>query len=257
MRKYLITLAFSVSLLSTPSFAQDWSGFYVGAHAGYGWGDGNVDLSGSSGAIHWNDPFLPGDQRQNFGGLDGWLGGLHVGANYQTGLVIVGLEADVSWSDIGDDLTTGVSVQGAQWDIKTELDAFGTVRGRLGFLVSPTFLVYGTAGAAWGQFDVRQATTFLNPPDDGGRTSGSFNHFGYVVGGGAEWALGQNLFLRAEYLYLDFGKEDYALKGTNKPPNDPAAVPYIETFSAEHELHTLRVGVSYKFGARESVVPLK
>lgn len=248
MRKYMFALAFvSSSVFSTVASADDWSGPYIGAHAGYASGDAAVDLTGSSGAIHYNDPFLPGDQHQKFGGYDGWIGGGQIGFNQQFDTIVAGVEADVSATDVGSDLTTGISVQGASWDISSELEVLGTVRGRLGFLLSNQLLAYGTGGFAWGRVDVKQATTFHNPPDDGGRTSGTINHFGYAIGGGLEYMIAPKFSIKAEYLYVDLGKEDYALSGTTKPPSNPAAAPYVETFASDIELHTFRVGLNYAF----------
>ena len=110
----------------------NWSGIYVGANAGYAWGDNSVDLTGSSGAKFYKDPFLPGDRHQDFDNSDGFVGELQVGVNQQNGNVVVGLEADVAWSAIDAELTTGISVQGAQWDITSELETLATFRARLG-----------------------------------------------------------------------------------------------------------------------------
>ena len=236
----------------TPSIKDDisqapinWSGVYFGVNAGYAWGDSEVDLTRSSGAIYYNDPFLPSDRRQDFEDADGFLGGVQVGINKQFGRSVIGLEADVAWTNIEDELTTGVSVQGARWDISSELETLATFRARFGFLVHDNLLVYGTAGVAWGRFDINQATTFVQPCcADGGRTGGKEDHVGYVVGAGAEYALSNNWTIKGEYLYVDLGDQDYALSGTVSPTS---STPYVETFAAEHELHILRAGLNYKF----------
>ena len=231
----------------------DWTGLYVGAHVGYGWGNWDVDLSGSSGAIHYNDHFVP--SRGSLDSGDGWLGGLQAGYNYQTGSLVLGLEADVSWTgmDASGRFTT-VAPNFTTWDIDSELNVFGTVRTRLGFTTG-SLLIYGTGGLAWGQTDTSQATNWFPPanPDVGGRTSGKTNHIGYAVGAGVEWMMSPNWTLKSEYLYVDLGKENYALKGTTKPDND---VPYIETFATDLDFHTIRVGLNYKFGDR-APAPLK
>jgi outer membrane immunogenic protein len=93
----------------------DWTGFYIGAHGGYGWG--------------------------SFGGLDpdGGFGGGQIGVNWQFAPNWVwGVEADISGADMKDSVA-GVSVK---------TDVFGTVRGRLGYTVDRT-MFYGTGGFAW------------------------------------------------------------------------------------------------------------
>lgn len=98
----------------------DWSGFYIGAFGGYGWGE-------------TDDGFDSVD-------IEGALAGGTVGYNHQMGQFVVGLEADGAWSGIeGDD---------AAFD--TSIDWLSTVRGRVGFALD-NFLIYGTGGAAIGE----------------------------------------------------------------------------------------------------------
>ena len=119
------------AMLATPAAAADlaykapqaayavapvftWTGFYLGANAGYGWGE--ADYSGD---------------------IDGFAGGIQAGYNYQlSGPFVIGVEADIQYSNIG----SGVF----------ELDYFGTVRARAGFAVDQ-FLLFGTAGFAYGR----------------------------------------------------------------------------------------------------------
>lgn len=246
-------------LMAAPASAegpvQSWSGLYLGGHAGYGWGDWDADLSHSSGAIHYSDPFVPADNALSVG--DNWLGGFQIGWNRQSGSVVWGLEADVSWTGLdasGRYQTADTPKCGnescTQWDIDTKLDLFGTVRGRLGYLVTPNLLLYGTGGFAWGIVDAHQAANHNGPDflDPGGRTSGDVNHFGWTAGAGGEFLLASNITIRAEWLYVDLGKENYMLTGTTKPDNN---VPYAETFATDLSFHTVRIGVNYRFGAGE------
>lgn len=246
---YLTAAAIALLAASAPAHAQEgynWSGFYFGAHAGYGSGDTGVDLSNSTGAIFYNDPFAP--EQGSLSDASGFVGGLQLGADRQFGSVVAGVALDVSWPELDADGTFTTPL-GSQWKITSSLDTLATARGRLGVLVTPSILLYGTAGVAWGRVDVSQATTFVSVPggvpyDEGGRTSGTFDHVGYVVGAGLEYAVGGGWSLSAEYLHVDLGDQDYQLTGTTKPNG---STPYVETFVSDLEIDVVRAGLNYRF----------
>lgn len=261
MRKYLITLAFSVSLLSTPSFAQDWSGFYVGAHVGHAWADWDGNLlyePGGHGTGAFSGHALWGPTTSRTIDGDGWLGGVQLGFNNQVGTFVWGLEGDISWTGIdGSDTFRTLTPAGAPanvtWDPSLDLEVFGTIRGRVGVLASPDLLLYGTGGLAIGRTDAKHVATHLTLGVTGlGSTSET--HVGWTLGGGLEWLLAPNWSLKGEYLYVDLGREDYRFTGDNLIGG---GVFDTDSFPADLQFHTLRVGLNYKFGARESVVPLK
>ena len=114
-----------VAPVYVPAFT--WTGFYVGANAG--WGFGNMDSVGVSG----------------FGDLDGFVGGGQIGYNYQLGQIVLGLEADFQ----GADLKAGPSWAGLGIVGEGKTEWFGTVRGRVGYAFD-RFLPYLTGGFAYG-----------------------------------------------------------------------------------------------------------
>ena len=135
---------------------------------------------------------------------DGWLGGFQAGFNKQFGTVVVGLEADVSWTDNdGRGTFLPYPAQGPDpaWNIETELEMFGTLRGRLGFLASPDLLIYGTGGFAWAQVDSNISVTYSLTPCNGGPCatgSADADHFGWTIGAGAEWKIARNWSIKSE-----------------------------------------------------------
>jgi outer membrane immunogenic protein len=245
----------------SPGYAPtSWTGLYIGAHGGYAWGDFDGPLS------YDDAPLFPAsifDSSEKSIDADGWFGGFQAGFNKQLGTVVVGLEADVSWTDNdGRGTFLPYPAQGPDpaWNIETELEMFGTVRGRLGFLATPDLLVYGTGGFAWAQVDSNISVTYSLTPCNGGPCatgSADNNHFGWTLGAGAEWKLSRNWSLKSEYLFVDLGTEDYAYVGSTLPPLGPG--PYdTDHFHADLELHTVRVGLNYQFGGdREAPAPLK
>ena len=110
-----------------------WSGFYVGANAGYAWG--KADLTGPAGTTFTTDT-------QN-----GLLAGITLGYNLQTGVWVWGFEGDVDYAWIKGNAVNTVGTGcagGGGCDIKNTF--FATARGRIGYATGPV-LFYGTGGA--------------------------------------------------------------------------------------------------------------
>ena len=160
-----------------PAFS--WTGFYVGANAGYAWG--NVNANGFA----------------NVGNLDGFIGGGQVGYNYQIGQFVVGAEADFQGADLSSGNNLGLV------GVKTEY--FGTVRARLGFAVD-RFMPYVTGGWAYG--NVKTSIPAIGFSSDRSHTGG------WTLGGGVEYAFTNNIIAGVEYLYVDLGEKNILGAGT-------------------------------------------
>src|SRR5262245_12595827 len=136
-----------------PRVASDWTGFYIGVHGGYGWARPSIsdlDLNGFVGSnenLFFHAPRLRGAV---FGG--------HAGYNWQTGQRgVVGLEIDYSAANIkraqgvtSDVFPADFPGEPETRTLQSKLDGLASARARVGFLVGPEFLLYGTGGAAWG-----------------------------------------------------------------------------------------------------------
>jgi len=180
MRKSLL-LASVAALMAAPAFAADlparsgpvapmapiaappafsWTGFYVGANAGWHWADSD-----------------------NLGGKDDdFTAGGTLGYNMQYGRYVVGLEGDWNWADTkrGTALTGGLVGDNAS----SGMDWIATARARLGFAFD-RFMLYGTGGFAFADVD---STINFN-----GATGGnSDTRWGWTVGGGLEYSLMNN-----------------------------------------------------------------
>lgn len=195
-----------------------WTGLYMGANVGYGWGAGDkvgitdgLGFQGNAGTLH----------------NDGVFGGAQFGYNYQAGRFVLGLEADIQASDMNDRVA-GVAGPYAV-TAKSDINYFGTVRGRLGIAAGPA-LFYATGGWAWADVDYKLSTfdgvTLTSLADT------SFKS-GYTIGVGVEYAFARNWTTKVEYQYLDFGKNPLAGAG-------------IST-NERLDAHTVRMGVNYKF----------
>lgn len=185
-----------------PSYSLErWSGFYIGA--GLGYGSGNVGVDGTSG-------FFNMDQ-------SGALGSLFAGYNWQMGGMVTGLEVDVGTGNVGGSHNNLGSL------VQLDLNAIGSVRGRIGFLMTPQALIYATGGLAWANYDFK--ATAANTVSD--------TLVGYQIGAGLEYMIAPQWTMRLEYNYTDLGSARI----------DQGSV--INKY--EPELHTVRAGVAYKF----------
>jgi outer membrane immunogenic protein len=249
-----------------------WTGFYAGLNAGYGF-----DASGSSGATvigttaasgiiaNGAAPGLVAFSNRNAN--DGFTGGGQIGYNYQltpgSGFV-VGVEADAQYLGFGTSRNTASFVGTPNADLTfvnpnglSNLDYFGTVRGRLGYAFDRT-LVYGTGGFAYGGGG---GSSFGLP-----NSTGDTFRTGWAAGGGIEYALPTDSFLnffrssavtlKVEGLYVSLDRNSsngvfaysnstgtqYSVSGTDYA----AATGYASRRSDEFAV--VRAGLNYKFG---------
>lgn len=218
-----------------------WTGFYAGVNAGYGWG--KFDERDSSITTDGTFPGLPATPA-TYAGLprtvkaDGFVGGLQAGYNAQFGALVVGVEADYQFADLDRTIDYLGSVAGPYYLTNAKLNQFGTVRGRIGYAFD-RFMVYGTGGLAAGSVKTSVAVT---PGTTGVGTafaaSVSDTSVGYALGGGVEAALWANWSVKAEYLYVNLGRE----RSTYPIGGGASASANIKT-----DAQIVRVGLNYRF----------
>ncbi|WP_247986871.1 outer membrane beta-barrel protein [Bradyrhizobium sp. 186] len=205
-----------------------WAGFYLGAHGGYGWVDDPFTKTISRPAVF---PQLSGvDSR-------GFVAGFHAGANWQSRSVVGGLELDISGTGIkGSTSNTAGGLQVTQTD---KFAPMGSVRARLGYLVTPDVLLYGTGGLGWTQFTAVNELPGFTPS-----SLATQNWvFGWVGGGGVEARLGQTNWLgRIEYLHYDFGNTGSVSSTAPSLFTGPIGAYSSGRLTAD----IVRAGVSYK-----------
>jgi outer membrane immunogenic protein len=263
MSKKFLMAAACAAMAASPAIAADmllkapppapvynWTGFYAGANVGYSWGisDPNVNFFDAS-------AFIIASSDHSFN-IDGVIGGGQAGFNWQTGNWVWGAEADIQGSGqrgTGNfNCAAACSVIGPVTEtLNQKLDWFGTVRGRLGFTVTPTLLLYGTGGLAYGEIET---DGLISDP-----ASFSLNTLktGWAAGGGIEDRIVGNWTVKLEYLYMDLG--DVSSNGLTAtgiivpgvPHNGPPIVNHLSTsFTASGPGITdsiVRLGANYKF----------
>jgi opacity protein-like surface antigen len=188
-----------------PVYLSDWAGFYIGVNGGGAFTEDKFSV----------DPALRNSKPS--GGL---VGG-HAGYNWQYGNVVAGLETDVDGAFISKTFMPEAGVK-----LKDKTDELATARARLGYLVLPNLLVYGTAGAAWGHTEISKTTAAVNVTD-------GISQFGWAAGAGLEYKIWGPLIARAEYLHYDF-------------ENTSLVSPSL-TGTVRESIDAVRGGLSYKF----------
>ena len=193
-----------------------WTGFYVGANAGAGIG---------------NSEFADPAQLNGVAGLPG------VGAGYNWQLSpnwVAGLETDIAFrSEIGGGSNGLLSAT------ESDYGYLGTLRPRLGYLVTPTLLLYGTGGLAYGNAIAPKAYTGIGAA---GLWGVRLDHNdtllpGWTAGGGVEWMFHPNWSVKVEYLYVQLAHSDplYLTNAGVWPVCDKSA------------MHVVRAGINYHF----------
>lgn len=209
-------------------------------NAGWIRSESDARLTGTTGVF---DPLvLPINnlQPRQFGySGDGFLAGLTLGYNQKMGVAFVGgIEADIAYTDI-DNGATGVNppVLGfvAPTTISTELDWFGTVRARAGWLASQQILLYATGGLAYANIEL-SASESLTAVGLLGTGSSSDWKAGWTVAGGMEWLLGNKTTLKGEYLYYDLNDSSVTIVSVGAPGT--------ATYNVENKGHIVRVGLN-------------
>lgn len=221
------------AMAPAPMFvAMNWTGFYVGAQVGYSWGNHRISRLDATGAVRVFGGFPLSDEND----VDGFVGGLHVGYNYQTGSFVFGIEADGEFSDAKYSRGLVRGAPGVDFNYGSK-DWQASLRARAG-LTFGNALLYVTGGLAIADVNSRV--------DVGGVlfTAYSKTKTGYTVGAGVEYALSSNWSARAEYRYTDLGSI-----------RSPSPGGVTVTFRTDELVdHTLRLGVSYRFGSPSRAV---
>jgi outer membrane immunogenic protein len=248
---------------ATPVVAYSWSGFYIGANAGYAWGKTDVTASAAGPPTGFIAAFQNYYNTNGTFGLSprGFVGGAQTGFNYQTGMLVYGLEADVQYFTVNASRDTGAIAtpnvgQTARFQDTLDASWLVTIRPRVGVAFDRT-LLYATGGMAISRLKLSQRIDICNaggaacPPFDGFLDgSASSTKIGWVLGGGIEHALIGNWTVKAEYLYVDLGNVELQ-RFLVAPVLIPSA--FIDS-TANLKAHIARFGINYMFYSGGPVV---
>jgi outer membrane immunogenic protein len=250
--KMIVALSFGILSLGSTAFAADlppaplprapiaylpvarpftWTGIYVGGNIGYGWTYANLTDTGPAAGTGFGQVF-PLGSTTSFS-QHGFLGGAQIGFNYQINQFVIGFEGDFDATAIKNDTFGGGFGAGSYknpW--------MATFAPRFGWAFDRT-LFYGKAGGAW------MEEKYSGSAPDGSSLSGTFDRWGWMLGAGLEYAVTDNITLKAEYNYLNFGTQNQTLT-----PNATDLVTQTITFdsnSAKLTASVVKVGVNWLF----------
>ncbi len=230
-----IVMTAATLLASMPALAADpvapSSGFYVGGHAGYLFGNTTATLSDPTGVA------TAGGTTQ-YGLL---FGGVQAGYEHVfPSRLMLGVEADLSFPDFMDQSEILSYRANANGSGNEQLQFLGTLRGRIGYSFG-SWTPYLTGGLALGSFRTAlvDATTGNEDATPGNK------RLGYVVGAGIDRALDNHWSARLEYLYAAFGPSGFRFAASGPGYDSPAR------YDSQYDFHMFRIGLNYHFGATE------
>jgi len=224
-----------------PPLVPEWAGFYIGINGGGGWA--RTDFESQS---FFTDTFLgttsssilhiPPNARGS-----GGIFGFQAGHNWQWGPVVGGLEIDFDGASIKDSSTFFFPDSlNTTFSQETKIDELASARARLGYLIFPTWLLYGTAGLGWAHMRFNNTETFVSRIETFESSSSTFaNQFGWVVGVGLEWQFIPHWLLRGEWLHYDFGR--------NTIVDQAGVFSNFDAINARTTVDVARAALSYKF----------
>lgn len=220
-----------------------WTGFYLGAHIGYGWGNTRFDSA-------LTDLFTNNGIASPNHNTSGMVLGGQFGWNYQVNQFVFGLEASLAWANLNGsrNYVDYNGVGSGTLGVNTRMNWVATMGPRLGFAIDRA-LIYGKGGFAAAGFNsgLSVSGSRQGASDFDGR--GSFARGGWFLGAGVEYAFAPNWSAKLEYNYLDFGRGNW----------NAAQIPLGQTAisigtPARLTAHTVTLGVNYLFTTGPSAV---
>lgn len=238
----------------------DWTGVYVGGHAGYGSGRtvDSLECEGAPyvlGSVSWlagegvgcegsgGPPILSGLANyegapwytsDDFSDLAGWLGGAQIGYNHQFGSIVVGSEVSGSLAAISDSGVTAIEPFitelgefGGLYEGTMDINWLATATGKIGFALGDNMLISAVGGLAWAGTEFQSSAGYSDQKVAQGLT----------VGAQLDVKVSENVSAFGAYNYMWF--DDVSYQGNS-------AAGFIANFHEyDTQLHVVKVGINY------------
>ncbi|MGE0564980.1 MAG: outer membrane protein [Pseudolabrys sp.] len=258
-----------------------WTGWYVGLNAGGVWGSDPVSTTASNSAfcappscnraVDFANASIQGATGVFPLRTDGFIGGGQFGYNWKiASRWIAGFEADVQGlASAGNSSAASASYDvsgfanhsvGTDLSVSKSINFLGTVRGRLGYLLVPRLLVFGTGGFAYGHVKTNLAISQNLIGAGLGNFAASYGTVlnasriqgGWVLGGGFEWMFASHWTARVEYLHYDLGSVTATGQLANRivSPSPPTPYYFVNNVQSTTRFYgdIVRVGLNFFFG---------
>ena len=217
MKKMMVAAAALALMTGAAEAAGSWTGCSVGVAGGVSVNHSKNDLTAPGLAV-----VIDGLS------ADGHVLAIGAGCDYQLDRIVVGLFGDYDFGKT--EFQTTATLGGLNAGITAAVRDSWTIGGRAGFLTTPDTLLYGLVGWTNARTDDIALTTNagFNLALDPGKLDGM------TVGGGIETRLSKNISAKLEYRYTQF---------------DRVEIPVIAglALGQENDMHTVRVGLNYRF----------
>lgn len=249
----IVVGAMAIADAAVAADATSWSGIYLGVSVGGRAADAEWDTKRLAANAAGSLTFEPSTDNVDSYDSTALRIGAFAGYNWHFARSwVTGVEGDVAWGH-GKEAHDGIPGTGIVGfgitDERFLVDRTtvehlwdGSLRARLGYLVTNSVLVYATTGVAWQSVEMRAQCGGTLPAwclvgnirDESDRRTRP----GWTAGAGVETRLGRNWLARLEYRYADFGTFSHTFyEGT------------IDAVRMELDLktHTVSAGIAYRF----------
>jgi len=244
-----VSVAKTNDAITAPGASSIWNGFYGGFNVGSGYGKNSASIQGANalGAALIAAGVFPASLSV---GEDGHVAGVQTGYNWHVSpQFVLGAEVDFDYAKLGgaEARSAVFGLGGGRFELlNTTVDRqtnwLGTARGRVGFLASPSMLLYGTAGLAFGEttLHIEQNDSIVGPgafTTSGARTNTKIST-GYAAGAGVEYAISRWASIKGEWLHVDLGIQNSGVNVLNASQ---------VTASIRNSTELVRGGMNFKF----------
>jgi outer membrane immunogenic protein len=245
-----LTQAADLQIAKAPSFVPppfSWTGVYVGANVGAGFGTTETSVDVSSALTAVTGTPISGSAPLASETFNGFIGGIQAGYNQQLGVIVLGIEGDLDAAGL-----QGTAPCALVLNCTMKHNWMADITGRVGVVAVDRALIYLKGGVAWegSNFTVGNSVTVAGTTF-AANASGSGTQVGGLLGMGIEYAFLPNWSAKLEYNYIDFGTRSFnasiaanaSFAGTPLAALSGVTVP---TSITENE-HIVKAGVNYRF----------